>query len=141
MEDIYHGKFAYMEGTSDRVCKLLNWNDVNLLLSQHQARYQQIRLVKGGSDIEKERFIRWRISGDGPFQWINIEAVLRELQDGATLVFDCADECSLPIRNVATMLEQKLREPIHANLYASFHTSRGLDTHWTPTGTGMLCSL
>jgi ribosomal protein L16 Arg81 hydroxylase len=133
-ESYYNKQFVHIHGNIDRVRTLFTWSSLNRILRQQQTRVHQIRLIKEGSNLAPERFTKWRFADDGPFLWIDLDSVVREIRMGATLVVDSIDECSTTLRKLADALEWKLSESIHANIYASFHTTRGLDTHWDNHG-------
>jgi hypothetical protein len=127
---VYQKQFAHLGGDGAGVCEMLTWSDLNSLLAYHQTRFRQVRLVKEGDEIDKSRFVRWRTTESGPFQCVDIDDLLDSMRHGATLVINYLEEMCAPIRGLVCMVEKALSVRVHANLYAAFHSTPGLNTHW-----------
>ncbi|MBI5762141.1 MAG: hypothetical protein HZA51_01315 [Planctomycetes bacterium] len=132
--DSYWGKkFCHISGARDRFCDLLPWQSVNGILEDHQLRYPQVRIAKDGESGSAATggFLRQARTRRGEVRsQIDATALISELRNGATLILDAVDDMVESIREIAVDFESIFREPIQANAYAGWGTSKGFDLHW-----------
>lgn len=133
LEKWWGKKFCHISGERNRFHRLLSWDSFNSMLESQQLKYPRIRIAKDGESpsAASDRFVR-RVRtrrGDERTQ-IDALALTKELRGGATLIVDAVDDMLESVRAVAVNLEKVFQEPIQANAYAGWGTSKGFDLHW-----------
>lgn len=126
-------KFCHIQGDSNRFSDLLPWSGVNDILESHQLSFPRLRVAKDGESASTtaDRFIRRTRTRRGTDSTeLDTTALTAELRQGATLIIDAVDDLYEPVRALAVALEATFQEPVQANAYAGWGTSKGFDLHW-----------
>ena len=118
-------------GEPGRFASLVQWDDLNALLSMGVLQQPRLRLYRDGALVPLPRvpdFGRgWRSRDRSGLDDRRFGAFLRR---GATLVLDRMDELHAPVRSLAEDLEAALGTYTQINLYASWQSVQGFSTHW-----------
>jgi ribosomal protein L16 Arg81 hydroxylase len=131
-------KFVHIAGAEDRFRALFSWELLNTALEQYRFEPPRIRVFKAGKQIEPTRYLTSYPVATPNRSCLNSADLTNELRRGATLVLDCVDELSAPLRDLAAGLERIFRVYINANLYAAFHSDKGFPRHWDDHNTFIL---
>jgi len=135
LREIYGKRPMYIPGEPDRFADLLPWDVVNDILFQQQPDDRRFKVAKDGKAIRLENFVktnpplqnRGKVGGH---RSLNIFNLIRALREGATLIIDRVDQMHAPIAALCRTLERELCDIVDAGVYAAWHQSRGLETHW-----------
>jgi ribosomal protein L16 Arg81 hydroxylase len=127
LNDYWNKSFLVAKGTAGRFADLLGWDELNAILEQHRLYPPRFRLTREGRNIETFRYTS--PSADGTPR-LNSGKLAACLSAGATLVLDCVDEMAPRVRQLASSFRDALHASAHVNLYAGWHSQKGLDLHW-----------
>ena len=107
---------------------LLSTRDVERLVTETALREPGFRLVKADATISGYTAeLPWRPS---PFTGVaDVPRVLREFEDGATIVLQGLHHLWLPLARYCRLLEAYLGHPAQANAYFTPRGSQGLPVH------------
>jgi hypothetical protein len=126
-----HRVYPADDDERDRFSDLLTWSALNEILRSHRLGTPRLRLVRGGDTLAEAAYCEPRAPRHGPARNAPVpHRVHAQLRDGATLVLSNIEEIHPPIRDVATVLERRLRTGVQANLYASWTAQQGFGVHW-----------
>jgi ribosomal protein L16 Arg81 hydroxylase len=125
--DYWNKSFLVAKGTAGRFSDLLGWDELNAILEQHRLHPPRLRLTHEGRSIEPFRYTT--PSADGTPR-LNAGKLAACLAAGATLVLDCMEEMAPKVSQLASSFREALHANTHVNLYAGWHSSRGLDLHF-----------
>lgn len=121
-------------GDDRRFAPLVGWEDLNSLVSIDLLR-PRLKLVRDGVPIPlyhcevPDYGFGWRPDRDG-LNSLDIQRLNALLSQGTTLILDGIEDVHPPIRQLADDMEVLLGGYVGINLYASWHATRGFDTHW-----------
>ena len=107
---------------------LLSARDVERLITETAIRTPGFRLVKAGATVSGYTTdVSWR---PAPFTGVaDVPRVLREFEDGATIVLQGLHHSWLPLARYCRHLEAYLGHATQANAYYTPHGSQGLPVH------------
>src|SRR5947209_343136 len=110
LENSWGREFIHVEGSKDKFWHLFPWNQLNTVLEQSPFPPPRMRLFKGGKDISPERyFFTERLGSHDQVKRVRSNDLTNEMKQGATLVLNCAEEVSPPLRDLCTGLERIFR--------------------------------
>lgn len=115
------------KGTPGRFAGLLGWDDLNAILEQHRLHPPRFRLLQEGRNIEA---FRYSTLSAGGAPRLNSGKLAACLSAGATLVLDCVEELAPRVSQLASSFRDALHANTHVNLYAGWHSQKGLDLHF-----------
>jgi ribosomal protein L16 Arg81 hydroxylase len=124
LERFWEKHFSLGIGSAGRYCNLFSWNVLGWVLEEHRLPPSRLRLFRNGAYVHPSAY------QDQPYSLLKTPELLRELQNGATLILDCAEEVYGPLRNFTSELQSFLKAPVYANLYAAWKTDYGFDVHF-----------
>ena len=115
-------------GEAGRFDDLLSVRDVERLITETAIRLPSFRLVKAGATVSGyARDVSWRPE---PFTGVaDVPRVLREFEDGATIVLQGLHHSWLPLARYCRHLEAYFGHPAQANAYFTPRGSQGLPVH------------
>lgn len=127
LTDYWTKSFLVAKGTAGRFSDLLGWDELNAILEQHRLYPPRFRLTHEGRNIDPFRYTS--PSADGTPR-LNSGKLAACLAAGATLVLDCVDEMAPKVLQLASSFRDALHASTHVNLYAGWHSQKGLDLHF-----------
>jgi len=127
MQNIWKLHFCPGSAVTGRYQKLCDWGVLNRILSEHRFLPPRLRLFKNGHQLDPYLFQRRQ-----PPLLLFGDHLLRELQNGATLILDVIDEAHGPLRELATQLRVLFSAPVNVNLYAAWKTDHAFNVHFDP---------
>ena len=127
LADYWNKSFLVAKGTAGRFSDLLGWNELNAILEQHRLYPPRFRLTHEGRNIEVFRYTS--PSADGTPR-LNSGKLAACLAAGATLVLDSMEELAPKVSRLASSFRDALHANTHVNLYAGWHSNKGLDLHF-----------
>lgn len=131
LREVWGGRPHVISRSDARFAALLPWDTLNDLLATNRLDYGRFRLTKGGRPLPAEAFLTHERTRTGaPITRIDVAGLHGAVEEGATLILDGADELVPAIGALATALERILGEYVRAHVFAGWHHSQGLATHW-----------
>jgi ribosomal protein L16 Arg81 hydroxylase len=129
--DIWGKNYLFQKGNGSKFGKILPWNAINKILSEHRLDHPRLRLAKDGTDIPATAFLTYQQSRRNvQIPRLRATDLTNLLRDGATLVVDAIDEVHPPLRTLAENLEKTFHEYVQVNAYAGWGATKGFDLHW-----------
>jgi ribosomal protein L16 Arg81 hydroxylase len=125
--DYWTKSFLVAKGTPGRFSDLLGWDELNAILEQHRLHPPRFRLTHEGRNIDP---FRYASPSAGGIPRLNSGKLAACLSAGATLVLDCVEEMAPRVRQLASSFRDALHASTHVNLYAGWHSQKGLDLHF-----------
>jgi hypothetical protein len=139
LENSWAQRFVHVEGFKEKFWHLFPWNQLNTVLEQYPSPPPRMRLVKGGKDINSERYLFVeRLGSRDQVKRFRATELTNELKHGATLVLNCAEEVSPSLRELCAGLERIFRVYVIVNLYVAFKSDNGFPLHWDDQDTFIL---
>lgn len=123
-------QFLHLTGPADKFQQFFSWDVLNASLEEHRFTSERLRLVKAGKNIDAGRYLTGDIVG--------ASALMTEISNGATLVFNFCEEVHPPLRALCAHLERLFHVYVHVNLYAGWRKDNGFDVHWDDQDTLIL---
>lgn len=114
----------------DATASLLTWDDLNDILATRALLAPRLRLSRRGTELPVESYARVAGEGGERREVIQADELFAALRDGATLIVDAMESLHDPVAAAAEDLVRFVREPVQANLYATWGTSQGFNAHW-----------
>ena len=110
---------------------LLSLDDVDHLLTETAIRAPAVRLARDGSVMPESRYTRSgaSLAGKPLTGLVDSRKLLRELDDGATVVLQGLHRYWPPLRDLVAQLELDLGHPCQANAYLTPPGSQGFAVH------------
>lgn len=124
-----------LRGEATRFAELVRWPDLDALLATGTLDASSVRMVVDGTELAPGLHAATTLGTGGHERDKNAgrvdgRKVRRLAAEGATLVIDEADRHLDPVRTLAEAFESALAAWSRVNLYASWRTTRGFETHW-----------
>lgn len=115
----------------ERLVGLLSLDDVDHLLTETAIRTPAVRLARDGSVLAESRYTRSgaSLAGRPLTGLVDVRKLLRELDDGATVVLQGLHRYWPPLRDLVAQLELDLGHPCQANAYLTPPGSQGFAVH------------
>lgn len=114
----------------DGFADVLSLDDCDRLVAASGLRTPAFRLVRDGQTVSASRVTRSaRVGSRTISDLVDVDAVVAEVADGATLVFQGLQRSWPPIADLCGDLEAALAHPVQANAYLTPPTAAGLDVH------------
>ena len=104
----------YVEGTETKFAGLLDWSDINDIITYSQLNMGGFRLVYEKNNLPATELNRYE-------QW---------LEKGATLIINSLDQHHPAVYHLANALELELNTNVNINCYVSYPAKQGFDTHF-----------
>jgi len=127
LADYWSKSFLAAKGKAGRFSDLLGWDELNAILEQHRLYPPRFRLTYEGRNIET---FRYTTSSAGGIPRLNSGKLAACLSAGATIVLDSVEEMAPRVRHLAASFRNALHASTHVNLYAGWHSQKGLDLHF-----------
>jgi ribosomal protein L16 Arg81 hydroxylase len=127
LADYWSKSFLVAKGKAGRFAGLLSWDELNAILEQHRLYPPRFRLTRDGRNVET---FRYTTPSAGGIPRLNSGKLAACLSAGATLVLDCVEELAPRVRQLASSVREALHASAHVNLYAGWHSQKGLDLHF-----------
>ena len=127
LAEFWNKQFLVAKGTAGRFTGLLGWDDLNAILEQHRLHPPRFRLLHEGRAIETFRYTTLAAGGVPRLKAGKLAACLA---GGATLVLDSMEELAPKVSQLASSFRDALHASTHVNLYAGWHSQKGLDLHF-----------
>jgi hypothetical protein len=110
---------------------LLSLDDVDHLLTETAIRTPSVRLARDGSVLPESRYTRSgaSLAGKPLTGLVDGRRVLREFDDGATVVLQGLHRSWPPLRDLVAQLELDLGHPCQANAYLTPPGAQGFAVH------------
>ncbi len=123
--------FKVARGEAASIAGLMNWDDLNAILTHHRFEPPRFRLAANGEQVPAHTYSR-PITTRRSTVWHQLQPseLHKRLAEGATLVLDAVDELHPGIGALASRLERRLRTGVQVNLYASWTGIEGFGVHW-----------
>lgn len=113
-----------------RLVELLTLADVDRLVATSALRVPAFRLARDGATLPMSRVTRSARIGSQPIDdLIDVDAVHRELADGATIVLQGVHRSWEPVARFCRSLEHELTHPVQANAYLTPPSAQGFALH------------
>src|SRR5262245_9041677 len=91
LHDYWADRFLYVPGPPNKFEALFSWDVLNRTLQHHRFAPEPLRLFKDGKGLDWRRFL---LAAPG---CVNGAALMREFEDGASVILDHCDEVHLPL--------------------------------------------
>jgi len=127
LREYWNKSLLAAKGTPGRFAGLLDWGELNAILEQHRLYPPRFRLTREGRNIET---FRYTTPSAGGIPRLNSGKLAACLAAGATIVLDCVEELAPRVRQLVSSFRDALHASAHVNLYAGWHSQKGLDLHW-----------
>jgi len=127
LAEYWNKSLLVSKGTPGRFAELLDWDELNAILEQHRLYPPRFRLTREGRNIET---FRYTTPSAGGIPRLNAGKLAACLAAGATIVLDCVEELAPKVRQLVSSFRDALHASAHVNLYAGWHSQKGLDLHW-----------
>ncbi|MFJ2867115.1 cupin domain-containing protein [Kitasatospora sp. NPDC087314] len=123
--------FKVVRGEAAPPSGLMNWDDLNDILTHHRFEPPRLRLAANGEQLPAHTYSRPIVTRRSTV-WHQLQPseLHKRLAEGATLVLDAVDEIHPQISLLAAQLERWLRTGVQVNLYASWTGTEGFGVHW-----------
>jgi len=125
--DYWNKSFLVSKGKAGRFAGLLGWDELNTILEQHRLYPPRFRLTREGRNIET---FRYTTPSAGGIPRLNAGKLAACLSAGATIVLDGVEEMASGVRDLVSSFRDALHASAHVNLYAGWHSQKGLDLHF-----------
>lgn len=109
---------------------LLTWADLNDLLVTRRPLAPQLRLYRQGTQVPVDSYAHVQGEGATRREIIQPDQLYAAMRDGASLILDAVNTLHPSVGAAAEDLMRFVRESVQANLYVTWGTSQGFDTHW-----------
>ncbi|MGV9942779.1 JmjC domain-containing protein [Streptomyces sp. NPDC003401] len=131
LAQVYGRAYRHFPGEPGRFGSLLDWDDLNALLTHHRLEPPRLRLSAGGETLPQHAY-SVPVTTRRSTVWHRLKPadLHRHLAEGATLVLDAIDELHPSVAHLAQELERHLRTGIQVNAYASWTPEEGFGIHW-----------
>ncbi|MEV5450211.1 cupin domain-containing protein [Streptomyces sp. NPDC052535] len=131
LAQVYGRTYRHFSGEPSLLGGLLNWGDLNALLTHHRLEPPRLRLSAGGETLP-QRAYTVPVTTRRSTVWHRLKPaeLHRHLAGGATLVLDAIDELHPMVGDLAQALERHLHTGIQVNAYASWTPEEGFGVHW-----------
>jgi ribosomal protein L16 Arg81 hydroxylase len=123
-------EFVHVPGPPDKFARTYDWDRLNRTLEAEHFQAGRLSLVKNGQWLQPQRFL----AGEK----VVAARLLRELADGATLVFKACEDVHPPLRALCEALERLFHVRVFTNLYAGWRADNGFAIHWDDQDTLIL---
>jgi hypothetical protein len=134
LDQVYSRSWALYRGDEYRFDCLADWEALNSLLVTLKFESPRFRVARKGQLVPPEEYTEEiqmvNQVGQPSYRRILVEKLVHELAVGATLTLDRVDQAHIPIGKLAAVLENQLKAPVYANLFASWAAIPGFDVHW-----------
>lgn len=140
VEEFFHAQNArshavLLRGEPARFASLVPWRDLDALLMSGNLDADKLRMVVNGTELPPALHSVTLPGTDGSLRGRFVGKVdgrkVRSLAaEGATLILDEAELHLAAARLLAEAFEMALATRSRVNLYASWRTMRGFETHW-----------
>jgi len=111
-------------GPRERYQDLFTWDVLNRALEEHRLTAPRLRLYRRGMAIDPSSYQLKQLGRNRTKQFV------AQLEAGATLILDSAEELYAPLRAATLELERVFRVPTNVNLYASWKSDSGFNIHF-----------
>ena len=112
-------------GSPGRFAALFGWNDLSRLLETTPLAPPRLELIRNGGRLGDHAFMRSR----GGVARLDAGMIAHQLDHGATLLVNFADDLSASIARLCDDLADALAVRTSANVYASWRAEPGLSLH------------
>ena len=124
-----------LRGETERFAKLTRWPDLNALLTTGKLEANDVRMVVDGTDLARDLFTATVLSTGGRqrdehSRKVDGKKVRALAAQGATLIVDEADLYLNTVSELAKSFESAMATYSRINLYASWRSLPGFETHW-----------
>ncbi|MER5969163.1 cupin domain-containing protein [Streptomyces sp. NPDC002055] len=131
LAQVYGRAYRHFPGEPGRFGGLLDWSDLNTLLTHHRLEPPRLRLSVDGEALPQHAYtVPVTTRRNTVWQQLKPAELHRHLAEGATLVLDAVDELHPGIGRLAQALERHLHTGIQVNAYASWTPKEGFGVHW-----------
>lgn len=139
LREIFGKRPVRIGGTPHRFQHLLTWGALNAILAERPAGSLNIRVMKDGAEIPQEQYTQ-HVQSEflGKYLQLSVGPLAELLQQGATLVVNRFRELHGPTRILSEILEQFFSSYVEVVVFAGWHGTRGLASHWDPEETFIL---
>jgi ribosomal protein L16 Arg81 hydroxylase len=127
LTEFWSKSFLVSKGTAGRFSGLFGWDELNAILEQHRLHPPRFKLLQEGRTIEAFRYSTLSAAG---IPRLNSGKLAACLSAGATIVLDGMEELAPRVRQLASSFRDALHANTHVNLYAGWHSQKGLDLHF-----------
>ena len=124
-----------LRGEAARFAELVRWPDLDALLASGKLDATSVRMVVDGTELAPILHAATMLGAGGHRRdadagRVDGRKVRALVAEGATLVIDEADRHLDVVSALAEAFETALATWCRVNLYASWRTTRGFETHW-----------
>ncbi|MFP3943460.1 MAG: cupin domain-containing protein [Alphaproteobacteria bacterium] len=121
----------HVPGAAGKFSNLFGWPELNRLLEQQRLAAPRLRLTHAGDTVdEREYLIRLRNRAGDEKARLDVPALYRHLQNGATLNLNDVEEMSPALTPLVAGLARVFHVRPQVNLYATWGMDRGFGVHW-----------
>lgn len=111
----YHQRKAlHVRGRQDRFGQLFGWRSLNNILNSSPQPHPGVKMSQGGKQFRPKDAV----------------AVIKAVQNGATLILENADRYSLVLGDFLNRLTEEIGEETRLNLYLSYPDNQGYRKHY-----------
>ncbi|MGF1237126.1 cupin domain-containing protein [Streptomyces sp. 2-6] len=131
LAQVFGRTYRHFPGEPGRFGGLLDWDDLNGLLTHHRLEPPRLRLAVDGEALPQHAYsVPVTTRRNTVWHRLKPAELHRHLAGGATLVLDAIDELHPGVGHLARGLERHLRTGIQVNAYASWTPQEGFGVHW-----------
>lgn len=122
--DFYERRLCLVtRGDPDYYARLLSHQDLDVVLAAHNVSDSDIRLVRGEDNIPKGAYT-------GPSGRIDALGVVREFDQGATIIFNQLHRRVPALGEFCASLGEAFGSRVQANTYLTPPNAQGFEPHW-----------
>ena len=134
-EQYWRRRPMVFRGPARRFTNLLNWRDLNEILSRRDLRAPQLRILEGGREIPGSMYEgnNLGVGTRQPEMWatnVSGRKLLNLARNGATIAINQMGGLHAPTGELVRQIEGSLGVYVTVNLYASWRSYSGFPTHW-----------
>jgi ribosomal protein L16 Arg81 hydroxylase len=139
LRNIFGKQSLHISGARNRFEYLLTWDALNAILAERRMDCLDLRLMKGGEPIARELYTH-RVQSEflGQYDQLSVSRLTDCLRKGATLVLNRFREMHDPTRALSDILENIFSSYVEVVVFAGWHSTQALETHWDPEDTFVL---
>lgn len=110
----YQSQALHIQGSRDKFSKLFGWEALNNVLNSSPQPHPGVKMTHGGKQLKPKDAI----------------ALIRAVQNGATLILEDIDRYDLNLGNFLNRLSEEIGERTRFNMYLSYPENQGYNKHY-----------
>lgn len=114
LTNYYQSQALHIQGSRDKFSKLFGWEALNNVLNSSPQPHPGVKMTQGGKQLKPK----------------DATALIRAVQNGATLILEDIDRYDLNLGNFLNRLSEEIGERTRFNMYLSYPENQGYNKHY-----------